>query len=71
MIEVKPTEEVQILSKFPYPPDPFDRWNEPIAIIDTREPIHFQQVQLFPSEGKGIFGRIHARFFNWLSKNAD
>ena len=71
MIKVNPTEETKILSKFPYPSDPSDRWNEPIAIIDTRKPIHFQQVQLFPSEGKNLLGRIHARFFNWLSKNAD
>ena len=38
MIKVKPTEETQIVSKLPYPPDPFDRWNEPVAIIGNRKP---------------------------------
>ncbi len=23
------------------------------------------------TEGKGFWGRIHAHFFNWISKNAD
>jgi hypothetical protein len=71
MIKTNRNDGTQIASNFPRPPDPFDRWNQPVTIINTRKPIHFQPVQLFPSEGKGLLGRIHARFLTWLSKNAD
>lgn len=71
MIKTNQTDEGQAVVKFQSPPDPFNRWSEPVAIIDTCKPIPFQPVQLFPSEGKGLLGRIIARFLTWLSKNAD
>ena len=71
MIKTNQTDEGQAVGKFQSPPDPFDRWNEPVTIIDTRKRIHFQPLHLFPSEGKGLLGRIQARFLTWLSKNAD
>ena len=71
MIKANSTDETQAPAKFPSSYDPFDRWNEPVMIIDTRKPIHFQPVQSFPSEGKNLLGRIIGRFLTWLSKNAD
>jgi len=71
MIKADPADETQASDNFQSPPDPFDRWNEPVTIIDTRKRIHFQPVHLFPSEGKGLLSRIHAQFLTWLSKNAD
>lgn len=71
MIKANQTDKTQVSDGFKLPPDPFDRWNPPVAIIDTRKPIYFQREQLFSSEGKGLWGRINARFFNWLTKNAD
>lgn len=71
MTKTNQTDETPNQNNLQRPPDPLDRWNQPVTIIDTRKPIHFQQVELFPIEGKGFLGRIQARFLNCLAKNAD
>lgn len=71
MTKSNQTDETLDQNNLQCPPDPFDRWNEPVAIIDTGKPIRFPLVELFPSKGKGLLGRIIARFLTWLSKDAD
>lgn len=51
MIKANPTGETKASAQFPCPPDPFNRWLEPVAIIDIRKPICFQREPLFSSEG--------------------
>ena len=62
LIKTNRNDGTQIASNFHRPPDPLDLWKPQVAIIGTRTPIRFQQEPLFPNEGKGFLGRIHARF---------